>query len=175
MKKIIVILLIVVPAGFIFYVKRDLFRTHDSFDIVNTPDSIKAHVKVYAFVNNPTKVEYKNNKWTSEDGSQAILVYNGSESLGLPKQYKHADFYVTIGEEFFYNNFIIDKENTTEAYNIKFSIDHFENKYYLTGEVLHHRKSKQSFFGHQMYRLSKGVEIIYYRDKGLSKVDFLNY
>jgi len=174
MKKIIIVLLVAV-AGFFLYDKRDFFRTRDSFEFVNTPESIKAKVQVYAFLNNPSKVEYKDGKWISDDGSQAIVVYNGSENFGLPKRYKHADFYVNIGEDFFCKDFAIDKENTAEPFDIKFTVEQAGSNYFIKGNVLYEARTKISFQGSQMSKLSKRVEVTYYRDEGKTKTQWFDH
>ena len=128
-----------------------MVKERDFVTFTKTPKTLQRKIKVFAFTNTPSNFEYKNKTWYG-DGQRAILVSDGMKSYGLPKRYKHVDFYIMIGDNYFHNGLQFDKEDQGAAYNIELSVNKAYGSYVISGTVTHNNKSVLSFSGHSFFK-----------------------
>lgn len=171
MKKLFFFLVLLI-LGVVIYQKRDIFRSNDTLKFTRTPETLLKKVKVYAFVNNPTIVEYKNGSLLDNNGNHAILVSNEIGNYPFSKNYQHADFYIIIDEKYFCNSVTIDKKEKNAAYDIELSLSQVDSSYYVSGNIKHHNEIVTSFKSHPTTALGKGIKVTYFRNDGLSKTEW---
>ncbi|RYE53473.1 MAG: hypothetical protein EOP48_14320 [Sphingobacteriales bacterium] len=172
MKKVFLLVLLI-GLGSYLYSKRDIFKSRDVVTILGTPPDLQNSIKVFAFVDEPERVEYKTRTWYG-DGKPAILVSDGENNYGLPKEYRHADFYITIGEKFFSNSFRFDKRNPEAAYDIEISVRPVDTTYAVSANVSHHGRTFTSVSEHSASKLTNRLEVTYFRSEGLSKTEWFD-
>ncbi|MDQ3109855.1 MAG: hypothetical protein M3R17_08160 [Bacteroidota bacterium] len=161
MKKYFFLALLVLIAISYLYNHRDMFQSHDTISFGATPVELQKKIKVFAFTNNPQKVEYKGNEWYG-DGKPAIVVYDGKNNYGLAKEYEHVLFYITVGEKPHFYQLNFDKSKTRDAYDIQLTVTPKDTSYFVKGFVFHLDHQFIAFNGNTQ-ALRPEMEVLYPR------------
>lgn len=126
-KKFVIAAVVIVAAiiAWDMYYKNSFHRyKHERFSFVDTHESIKKDIKIYAALDEKsTIIMYDSTGWKYRDSTQLVEIFDGKEFHPLPKEYKFAHFLITYAGKN-YGQIEYQKVNPAIASSITISVKH---------------------------------------------------
>ena len=118
---------------------------YDSIAIDNTSDSVTKKIKIYA-ANNPAEVYYLDSIWLQADSTPLKKILDGNKLNFINKRYQSITLFLTYDDKVFYD-LEIDKPDTTQAYEISFTVQPMQDTFFVQGTVDKHKGDLLRFRG----------------------------